>query len=524
MAGCAGGPSWPAEPAFVNGSSAMPASVLWEPHGPDNGKYLQSCRGGVKRALFYDANGDGQFERMADLDELDPRQIRRVFILIDGVPYSLFKQLYDQGHFRLFHPPAKMIAPFPSLTDVSFASILGLPGTSCYEAAVFDPQANRMHAPTKVYLAGSSMSWAAGLDYIQPMWVDGVSYVLPRYAVRREFRSMFRRVGETLHRRPGQQNVLVYSVSTDAVCHVAGWRKAREMMIELDRHIERLMFDNAGQIGVVLVSGHGNDFAATSRKLDVDRALGRAGLTPVYDRGFKRAGEVVVPRYGLIGLVRAYCQNEADRGKLVDALLLAEGVEHVVWRRGDVAYVATRAGRVGLAEIRSRSEKTEGGVGEFFSYAPVRGDPLNLLGLLEVIETHRFDGDEAVYYSARDLLAATADHTWPDPLWRIWHGLDDHTAVVPDVVASLSPGWYFGTGWLDAFADLGGTHGGLRDEESNAFFTTTMFAPPAVMRAADVTPAINAHFSWTPPAGSTPAGRLEQVLQPQDGTPIRNLK
>ena len=509
LLGCAGAPSWPQEPIKIIGPADNPASVLWAPAG-EKTRYRQDLRDGVKRVLRFDLDGDGQFERLTDLDQLDPKEIQHVFIFLDGVPYKLFAELYDEGHFRLFHRPARFIGPFPTLTDVSFNNIFGVSGMSCYESIIFNRTTNEVHNGTGLYLAGHNELWASRLDYRQALWMDGVSYMLPGWASRREFNRMFARASQTLQDKLDQQNVLIYSISTDALCHMESWQRAREMMIELDRYIEQLMFEREGRLGVIMMTDHGNNFAGECRKAPIDEALDATRLTIIRDRGFRRAGEVLVPRYGLISLVRAYCQNTCDRDAVVGALSHCEGVEQVMWRDGDTVHVIAPAISPGAARICHRAGAEPGR--EFFSYQIDGGDPLKLGALLAGLKIYRFEGDDADWYDAAELLTATADHDWPDPLWRTWHGLNDQTAVAPDVAASLAVGWYYGAPGLDAFAPLRGTHGGLSKADSVTFFVSTMFAPPPIMRTTDVIPVVNEHFPWTPPTADPATHGLEKYL------------
>lgn len=494
LAGCVGGPDWPEQPAVVYGAPAAPEAVEWH-LGRQGERYVQKYRDGLKRELLFDADGDGRFERVTDLDALDPREIRHVFVLLDGIPYGLIREMYDEGAFRLFHPPARMIAPFPSITDVSYATMFGVTGTSNYESVIYDPKANALYGPYDVYLRGDNELWATSLDYRQSMWIDGVAYLMPMWSTRREFGAMFRRADETLDRRPQQANVLVYSVSTDAAAHMAGWENTRQLLRELDRYLERLVHDGGGQVGLVMLADHGNNFVPDCQRVPVQKALERAGWRVISDRGFERPDEVLLPQFGLVSLMRLYAQTYEQRDRLADLLLTLEGVEHVMWRRGDIAYVRSRAG---LAAITRHVPPDAAPREEYFHYEVLEGDdPLCLQALLSPLPTHAFDG--RAYYAGDDLLPATADHVWPDPIWRIWHGLDDHATVIPDLAASLAPGYYFGSHGLDRLTGLNGTHGGLRDVDTITFFASTMFAPPPLMRTVDVGPLVNRYFPWVPP-------------------------
>ena len=494
LGGC-GGPSWPRAPQVVRGDPAAPRAALWQPEGEGNGRYLQLYRQGVKRSFYIDQDNDGLFELLVDVDELDPAQVRWVFIYLDGVPYRQFRELYDEGHFRLFHPPAKMISTFPSITDIAFSTMYNIPGTSCYESVVYDRVRNDVRDGLEVYLGGRNELWASLVDYRQHRWLDAVGYIMPRFSGRREFGRMFGRAADILAERPEQQVVVIYTMATDAINHTGQWHQARTMLLELERYIEELVYRQRGRLGVLLLSDHGNNFVQRCRRVDVQGAVERAGLNARFNRGFRRPGDVVVLRYGLVSLVEAYCQSEADRQKLLEALVATEGIEHVMWRVGENVRVA---GLGGVAEIARRVEPSGRGAEEYFSYRRIQGDPLELQGLLDGLAARRFAGDAQAYYAAEELLLATAGHVWPDPLWRIWHGLSDHPVVVPDVVASMALGWYYGDTTLEQFSEINGTHGGLRDADTNTFFTTNLFAPPAVMRTAEVPAIINRHFPWVP--------------------------
>jgi hypothetical protein len=90
--------------------------------------------------------------------------------------------------------------------------------------------------------------------------------------------------------------------------------------------------------------------------------------------------------------------------------------------------------------------------------------------------------------------------------------LGDQAAVVPDVAASLAPGWYYGAPGLDAFATLNGTHGGLRKADTVGFFASTSFPPPALMRSVDVPKVVNEHFTWRPATADPAKAGLVKYL------------
>ena len=87
------------------------------PAGPEGPTYLQSCRGGIKRALYVQAGPSGQFRLMADLDQLDAAQIRRVFIMIFALSfYHAFTSIAQHFHWNNLVWPKEILS-----SEVGFA-------------------------------------------------------------------------------------------------------------------------------------------------------------------------------------------------------------------------------------------------------------------------------------------------------------------------------------------------------------------------------------------------------------------
>lgn len=520
--GCVREPNWPKSPLLI-GPPDAPSGALWRPVMPGaSAGYFQQYRDGVKRGLYVDALGTGQFELLADLDELDPLTSRHVLVLLDGIPFDLFDELYRQGHFRLFHPPGRLVAPLPSSTEVAYPMIYGIPGTSALEAEFYVPGVNRVCGGVGLYISGDNELWATGLDYRQRLWMDGVGYMAPVWSTRREHAAMLDKALKVIREQPDKRIVSIYGVCTDCLCHMVPPDKAREVLIELDRRLERLVFETHGQVGLTVLADHGNNMAPDCRRAEIPAALERAGLKAVHNRGFKKPGEVVVPRFGLVSFARAYCQNEDDRAATVEAMLAAEGVEHVLWRRGDVVYVRGHGGRAEIARLtRGQGEEAR----EYFSYACTEGDPLAYADVLARLAEQGdcvLDGGRT-YYESRALLAATAEHDYPDALWRSWRAFDDAALAIPDVLASLAPGWYYGSPGIDMWTGLNGTHGGLRRADTNTFLTSTLFVPPAVLRATDVPRLLGERIGWQPQTVPVEQNPMLKYFDPAAGARQRNL-
>jgi hypothetical protein len=76
----------------------------------------------------------------------EPR-VRHLIICVDGVAHTTIEEMRREGRFKLFRTPARMIAPFPSLTNLALAEILQPAGASespGYEDNYFDTTQNKM--------------------------------------------------------------------------------------------------------------------------------------------------------------------------------------------------------------------------------------------------------------------------------------------------------------------------------------------------------------------------------------------
>ncbi|GAG08820.1 unnamed protein product, partial [marine sediment metagenome] len=152
-------------------------------------------------------------------------------------------------------------------------------------------------------------------------------------------------------------------------------------------------------------------------------------------------------------------------------MIANEAVAVASYVEGDVAVVLGQGGSKAL--IRRKGDR--------YKCEPVAGDPLELGGILAGLQA-----DAEGYLAASDVLAATIDHTWPDPLERIWRA---HLGLVErpsDVIVSLKEGHNFGSQSFAGQVEVASTHGGLRNSESVTFIMSTIGPLPPVMRSRDI--------------------------------------
>ncbi|HEY5907310.1 MAG TPA: hypothetical protein VIZ31_04660, partial [Vicinamibacteria bacterium] len=95
------------------------------------------CATGLRPApvtVGVDLDGDARIDHLQTIQQGGAKRVgapapgsrpaQTVVIAIDAVPHAVFARLQQQGLFREFFPAARMLAPFPSLTNVGYAAIL----------------------------------------------------------------------------------------------------------------------------------------------------------------------------------------------------------------------------------------------------------------------------------------------------------------------------------------------------------------------------------------------------------------
>jgi len=385
--------------------------------------------------------------------------IPTLFLVVDGVPYSMARAAWDDGLLPGWRPPKALVSVFPSLTNVAVPALLAgaidvrPPG---YEARYF-------HPPTGEHRGG--LHDPASEPGLAPYrgHPEGLVGHFAVYALRSRLAwSQIRWVGRRFRETGGPW--LGYVSATDGVGHFSGEEAMKAAFRGICASLSDARHDFAAEHGVlprvVLCSDHGFAFADHQHydASELEDVLESAGLK-VGQRG--GLGVILSPM-GDVGAGAAWCRPELAED-VAQAIAEVPQLELVVSRTDDGAFVYRMDGDLQIARIR-------GSRGGPWRYQPLTGDPLDLEARVEPLR----DGNGWIDDAA--LFAATWDHRWPDPLRRIVEGLTtlvDHPA---QVLFSLAPGWTFGPRTTQAAALLmggqRGTHGGLGRAQSTGFVCT----------------------------------------------------
>ncbi|HKY60737.1 MAG TPA: alkaline phosphatase family protein [Gemmatimonadota bacterium] len=399
---------------------------------------------------------DGSAEVRAPEPGSDPP--RTVVLAIDAIPHDLFAELQREGRFRAFLPASRLVAPFPSLTNLGFTAIFRTPAPSGYEDLYFDPERDAVVGGAWERLTGEYKGIAPfheRFDWEEPrLWGAFVFYLPDRV---REAELL--RIEEILMdyardgRDPPAENdaeLLLYMGSTDALGHVGGREALRRHLLRVESVLGRFLAAGGGRDRVILLSDHGMS-EESSRLFDLEAALGRAGFRLA--DAVRDTSDVVAPAYGLVGSIQLYTAPGQEEA-VARAVVAQQGADFAVWRR---------------REVPSAAEGLNGRGRE--------GGPARLPARIGAVDAE----------GSADPLDRPSDD-YPMLRERVRRALDEPTRHPADVLVSLEDGWHYGSALFDRLVRIRGTHGSARASSSVGFLASNVDQTPLWIPAWDAWP------------------------------------
>jgi hypothetical protein len=395
------------------------------------------------RVVEVDEDGDGRTDLWRRSGPAGPTEVRApapesdpprtVVLAIDAIPYDLFADLQQEGRFRAFFPVSRLVAPFPSLTNIGFTTILRTPPSRGYEDLYFDPERDAFVGGAWDRLTGEYKEIAPfheAFDWEEPrLWGAFVFYLPDRV---REAELL--RIEEILmayarsERDPVGENdaeLVLYMGSTDAIGHVGGREALKEHLLRVDEIVERFLAAGGGRDQVVLLSDHGMS-ETPSRLFDLEAALGRAGFRLA--TAVEGPRDVVAPAYGLVGSIQLHVSS-GQEASVARAVVTQEGADFAVWR-----------------------VEAAPGAGDFAVRAvDAAGSP--------------------------DPLDRPAD-AYPMLRGRVRRAFAEPPLSPADVLVSLEDGWHYGSALFDRLVEIRGTHGSARASSSVGFLASNVDRTP----------------------------------------------
>ena len=375
---------------------------------------------------------------------------RRLLLCLDGVPHKLIEAARHRGLFDAFGPSARLLSPFPTMTNVALSAMLGATPPAGYESLYFDRNTRELRGGIRKYIGRRTpdkvpSSYMDDLDYQEPLPFEFLIYVAPEQIWRADmgkFRERFRNA-------PPDRDYFAFLKATDGLLHSQVPARLGVALESLDQILKEIREHCGSETEIVMFSDHGMNLEE-NRRVPLKSTLER--------RGFR----VVIPAFGLCSYVAMYCDEQVIP-EVALATVEVEGVDFAVYKDRQEVVIESESGQ---ARVESSSEG--------FGYRTVTGDPLALGQVGVKLKTDQ------------EWFKETASHKYPDVVPNVYKSLFtsrvQHTA---DILVSLKDGYYYGWSPFGRFVNLLATHGNALQSSSNAFLMSTHRQFPAYVRADD---------------------------------------
>jgi Type I phosphodiesterase / nucleotide pyrophosphatase len=438
---------------------------------------LDSSQDGEPDMAELDTDGDGRIDRLQvsypkpeviDVSGRDPRAGRRkLAVCLDGVPFEDMAALWDQGYFREFARPGRLIGSFPSLSDVALTELLHTGKVPGYENLYFDTQHNQIAGGATSTVSKVRMPYLDALDYDEPGIFKGLAYLIPI----RIYHADLGRFRKRYEASP-LSSYVAHICSTDSVCHVLNREEFRKLMLEVDQLLREIYIQQRGQVELIVFSDHGNSHVQ-NRRIDLDGFLAQHGFR--VESAIHNDQSVVVPAFGLVGALPVYSQPH-NTAKLARLLASHEATDFTVYLEGERVQIYSSRGS---AVIEPRDS------GGFLRYAVLEGDPLQLKPVMQrMLEQRQLDAEG--FGSTDNWFTATATHEYPDAVNAIYQGVTNHVINRANVLVSLKDGYHYGSPFFDWLVTMRSTHGNLRRTSMTGFFMRNSPMPAVVLPAREL--------------------------------------
>ena len=406
---------------------------------------------------------------------------RRLLLCLDGVPHLVIEAAKQRGLFDGFRTPARLLSPFPTMTNIALSAMFGATPPHGYESLYFDKTARELRGGVSKYIGRRTpdkipSSYMDQLDYQEPLAFEFLVYVAPE----KVWRADMQRFHEHFHRAPQTRDYFAFLKGTDGLLHIRGPARLAVALESLDKILREIQAFCGKETEIVLFSDHGMNLRENAR-VHLKTFLRNRGFTWRGRLENTSRHSLAIPAFGLCGYAAIYCADEDDVPDVANALVELEGVDFSIYGDGEAVSVQ---GPTGAARIERKQHNGQ----VLYRYVTTEGDPLDLAAIRQSVREAGTPDDQD-FASDQTWLEHTAGHTYPDAVRNLYVSLQSHRVKhTADVLVSFRDGYYYGWSPFARMVHLAATHGNALSPSSNAFLMSTHRTFPEYVRADDAQP------------------------------------
>lgn len=416
-------------------------------------------------------------------------QVQTIVLGVDGFSYAAFQEAQRQGLFKEFTSAGAHIAPFPSMTDLSWSTIthtaelFGAAGRiKSVEATYFDESSQSVQGDPRDYyrrLAFPKYYMGAFDAFFNP-YVEALMYFPTIEVPKLEIKSV---IDDLIAAKP-KKILTGYVGAADSTAHTQ-LNRLFPVLRTLDAEVKRLLqsYKEKGQnVEVVLVSDHGNigrfQEGKTETELsgvEVSDIVKRAGLNFVQQ--LKTDQDVAMPLLALGSWAPVYLKNRKNMIPLIAEFRKETWFDMAVYLNRNSNTETLMTVITGDGEAKIQYNKVTG----MYYYLPMQGNPL------QIPKQFHSSPSTLKAMTTTDALKATYYTPYPDSLFRLIESASERNFDFPDFILTIKDGNFIKNS-LGAFVKMYRTHGSLTKASSSGLIASTRRKLPPQVRSKDMLP------------------------------------
>ncbi len=378
----------------------------------------------------------------------------------------------DNGLFKDFQAPSRMISTFPALTNYAWSVILNAGEVEGYQTRYYDPIMNRLEGGFKDLF--KSKGFPNKFDYIQEnLMIQLQAYIFGRSAIDKKMKSL----GEKVLSSNTPRLFFAFIGISDIIAHMKGEEGIDEILLAVDANLNEIRKEHLKKFNepleVTMLSDHGSTLQK-GQVINIYRTLKEANFNPV--KSLKNPEDVIYHTSGILSVAPFFIQEPRR-------IELAQRLAEQPWAELTATY-NTGTGHFLLLSQAGSVEVEYSKDNNAFRMKNLKGkDPVGLIEQGMALEE---------WIPQSDIFLASLRTNFPDVLKRIQMALNGNIVKYPaSVLVSIKYGYESSSSrFMNWFSGIKknrhGTHGGLAALDSIGVISSTQQAFPEWVSAYDI--------------------------------------